>query len=262
MYGRYIFIAIILGYGWPLWGLLKSGLDSLTCKDKSHRLARILYHVFVMSLFSGAIVCGVRIGARLDIGFAAAFWANLLFGAALFGIFFSLDLVYIWRKKSRQRIILIVVWWAVFAFGAALAGYPIPHRVLPGVRVLSGQFDASLLVKAYPGGNSSHPDASADLVVDSETALVQWHWLQRYEGNFQGHRLIVDPYPCGGIYIHYGSEARYVNVCTMLYRWYWWPPALFQMHLADGEIWISVGTKYFVYNIVENTLQLARPAPE
>ena len=259
MYKRFLVIALALTYGWPLYGLLKSGLDSLVCKDKSHRLTRILYHILVMMLFSVAFVCGERLGARLDIGFSTAFWANLLFGAVLFGIFFSLDLGHIWRKKNRQRIILIVVWWAVFSFGAALAGYPIPHRVLPGVRVLSGQFDASLVVKAYPGGNSSHPDASADLVVDSDTDLVQWHWLHRYEGSFEGCRLIVDSYPCGGLYIHYGSEARYVNICTMMY---WWNPALFQMHLNEGEIWIWTGEEYFVYNIAENTLQPARPAAE
>ncbi|MBR6471213.1 MAG: hypothetical protein IKS83_05415 [Victivallales bacterium] len=262
MYQRFLMIAMLVGYGWPLWGLVKGGLDSLACQDKSHRVVRILYHVLVMMLLAVCIYCcGPKLCAMLGTCFATSFWANVLFATGLFGIFLTLDLVmmrYAWHGMNPRRVGFAVAWWVVFSFGTVLGVYPIPQKVPPGVRSLSGQFDQSLLVVAYPGGRTSSAEGKgADKVVDSDGDLVEWFWLHRFEGSFQGRRLIVHTCPCGGLYIHLGDKAFYVNVCSMMYNW---TPALFQMHLADGEIWISTEREYFVYNIVKDTLQQAKPA--
>ncbi|MBO4619741.1 MAG: hypothetical protein J5654_06485 [Victivallales bacterium] len=260
MYNRFLIIALALAYGWPLWGLVKSELAKWLCAKKSLRLARFLGDIILMAAFGGGYYCGVRIGKRLAIGLEALLWPHWLFAIMLFGVFYSLDYVvsrFILRGWRRRQAALSAVWWMVFAFAAVFAVYPIPYKVLPGVREASGYYfpPKSIVLSAIPDYKEKKSQSSE--VIDSADA--RGFWLHHYEGSLRGRRLIISKYPCGGLYIHYGSEARYVNICTPMYRW---SPAIFQLGAIDDEILISVGTEYFIYNITENTLQQARPAAE
>lgn len=261
MYGKFLMTAMMLGYGWPLWGVAKGSLEAWACGDHARLLRRMLLNIGLLLLF--VLVWwfgGEFLRRRLNLGFNWSFWANCGFAATTFVAFVALDILaerLVFRRVTWRRSSLAIIWWMVFALGSVLSVYPLPFQFISGIQEVSGDFSQSVTYAAY----SSLPkqsDAEYTLV-SKEWADLKWRWLHHYEGTWNGQRLIISSDPCGGLYIHYGSEARKLNVCTLLYHW---GPAVFRMESTEGEILISVGTEYFIYNIEANSLRLARPYSE
>lgn len=256
MYQRFLSIAIIWGYGWPLWGLVKSVLEAKLCPEKNFSWRVVLVNIILVLVFLGCYLGGMSLSKRLAIGFSMSLWANWLFAIVFCCVLVGLDYVmnrFILRQWGRRQTALSAVWWMVFVFATVFAVYPIPYKVFSGVREASGYYFPQnvCVLSAIPAYKEKKSQSSE--VIDSADA--RGVWLHHYEGSLRGRRLIISKYPCGGLYIHYGSEARYVNICTPMYRW---APAIFQLGAIDDEILISVGTEYFVYNILENTLREGR----